>query len=109
MNRLAPVLDALSDNCIGRFSVPVWRVGQRGPLGAPLAASEGQIGVHPVAITVTDAEEHIRVLSRNEAFALDLQAVVQAAFDLVETAIDAAFHVFGPSGWVSMPRISRTR
>ena len=75
---------ALPSGCIGSFAVPVWRVGSRGPQGVPVAASDGRIGGHPVEITVTMTEIHLRILTRNECFALDLQAVSQRAFDVVE-------------------------
>ena len=74
----------LPDDCIGTFDVPVWRVGNREPQGVALAASDGRIGGHPVEITVTMNEIHLRILTRGECFALDLQAVSQRAFDVVE-------------------------
>lgn len=77
-------MDAMADNCLGRVSVPVWRVGRRGPDGVKLAVSEARIGRHHVRIIVTHAEVHFLVVTRNEAFALDLQAVVQGAVDLIE-------------------------
>ena len=75
---------ALPDGCIGTLNVAVWRVGSRGPQGVALAASDGRIGGHPVEITVTTAEIHLCILTRNECFALDLQAVAQRVFDVVE-------------------------
>lgn len=72
------------DGRIGSFEVPVFRIGTRGPQGVLVGLSDARIGAHHVAITSTLTEVHFRVMGREECFALDYQAVVQAAFDLVE-------------------------
>lgn len=73
----------LPRTCIGTFEVPVWAMGRRTASGVALAASNAAIDGSPVIITVTDVEIHFQVGS-GLTFALDLQAVCQAGFDVVE-------------------------
>jgi hypothetical protein len=72
------------DGRIGSFEVPVFRIGRRGPEGVLVDLLDARIGVHHVSITSTLTEVHFRVMGREECFALDYQAVVQAALKLVE-------------------------
>ena len=73
----------LPRTCIGTFDVPVWAIGRRTASGVALAASNAGIEGSPVIITVTDVEIHFQVGS-GLTFGVDLQAVCQAGFDVVE-------------------------
>lgn len=85
MAAAAPLPEVLPDDGrIGTFAVPVFRIGTRGPQGVLVGLSDARIGMHHVNITISLTEVHLRVMGRNECFSLDLEAVVEAAFQLVK-------------------------
>ncbi len=75
---------------IAVLQVPVWSTGFRGPVGPVLAHSKGVMGKaqpgkgQPIDITVTTGEIHIWLMASGDTFAVDLQALCQAAGDAVE-------------------------
>lgn len=75
---------------IATLQVPVWSTGFRGPVGPVLAHAKGILGKaqpgkgQPIDIAVTSGEIHIWLLASGDTFAIDLQALCQAAAEAVE-------------------------
>lgn len=69
---------------IAMLQVPVWSTGFRGPVGQRLLVSEGRIDGKAADLCVTSSEIHICLRFSGDTFAVDLQALCQAAVDALD-------------------------